>query len=208
MALRGAGASSCERIASPSRSRSNARDSATVPETTTATQRMPATTAAGGRAPSTTNAKLKISTVTTASNVIVANTSRLRHSMRRSLAATRNAWRMNPGGDAAVLPWDPRRVPPPPRWDCGGEAASVPTRNSATGCLPVDGAQRVRRESARPRLVADEAPAAQDDDLVGDRGGGFQIVGHQDHRPARGALGGQLGLQPGRAGGIQRGRRF
>jgi len=37
MAPRGAGESSSDRIASPSRSRSNARDSATVPDTTTAT---------------------------------------------------------------------------------------------------------------------------------------------------------------------------
>src|SRR6185436_554398 len=167
MALRGVGASSSDRIASPSRSRSNARDSATVPETTTATQRMPATTGGGGRAPSTTNAKLKISTTTTARNVIVANTSRLRHSMRRSLAATSNAWRKNP-------------------CCCGGGA------RSATGRLPVDAAQGVHGESARPRLVADDAPAPQDQHLVGDRGGGFEVVGHEDDGAAGGAFGRQL----------------
>src|SRR6478735_8641062 len=139
MAPRGAGASSSERIASPSRSRSNARDSATVPDTTTATQRMPATTGAGGRAPSTTNAKLKISTTTTARKVIVANTSRLRHSMRRSFAAILSTWRTKPGDDASV-----------------------------TGRLPVQGAQRIRLEAARARLVARNAAAAQDHDLIGD----------------------------------------
>jgi hypothetical protein len=98
MAARGAGVSRRERIASPSRSRSNARPSPTVPETTSAIHRIPATTGAGGRAPSTTKAKLKISTTTTARKVMVASTSRLRHSMARSLAATRNAWAAKPGG--------------------------------------------------------------------------------------------------------------
>src|ERR1044071_1855825 len=166
MALRGAGASSSERIASPSRSRSNARDSATVPETTTATQRMPATTRAGGRAPPTTNAKLKISTTTTARKVIVAKTSRLRHSMRRSLAAMRSAWRRKPGGAAAPA--------------------------AATGRLPVEAAQRLGREAAGSGLVAHDPPAAEDHHLVGDRCGRLEIVSHQDDGSAGGALGGQL----------------
>src|SRR6185436_11410050 len=177
MALRGVGASSSDRIASPSRSRSNARDSATVPETTTATQRMPATTGAGGRAPSTTNAKLKISTTTTARNVIVANTSRLRHSMRRSLAAMLSACRTNPGVGPSV-----------------------------TGRLPVKGAQRFRLEAAGPLLVAHDAAATQDHDVIGDGGRRFQIVRHQHDGAAGVALGGQLGLQPRRARRIQRGR--
>ena len=48
---RGAGVSSSERMASPSRSRSKARPRPTVPDTTSAIQRMPAATGAGGRAP-------------------------------------------------------------------------------------------------------------------------------------------------------------
>src|SRR3954468_13754088 len=179
MAPRGAGDSSSERIASPSRSRSNARDSATVPETTTATHRMPATTGAGGRAPSTTNAKLKISTTTTARNVIVANTSRLRHSIRRSFAAMLSAWRTKPG-----------------------EGASV------TGRLPVQRAQRVRLEASRARLVTHDAPATQNHDLIGDGGGRLEIVRHQHDGTAGGALGRQLGLQPGGARRIQRGGRL
>src|SRR3954470_3429218 len=168
MAPRGAGDSSSERIASPSRSRSNARDSATVPETTTATQRMPATTGAGGRAPSTTKAKLKISTMTTARKVIVANTSRLRHSMRRSFAAISSAWRTKPGDGASV-----------------------------TGRLAVQGAQCVRLEPTRARLVAHEATAAEDHDVIADGGRRLQIVCHQHDRAAGRALGRQLGLQPG-----------
>ena len=60
--------------------------------------------ARAARVPSTTKAKLKISTMTTARNVIVANTSRLRHSMRRSLAAMRSAWRTKPGAWRSAVP--------------------------------------------------------------------------------------------------------
>ena len=52
---------------------------------------IPATIAGGVRDPSRTKAKLKISTTTTARKVIVNSTSRLRHSMARSLAAIRSA---------------------------------------------------------------------------------------------------------------------
>src|SRR6185503_134661 len=173
MALRGAGASSSERIASPSRSRSNARESATVPETTTATHRMPATTGAGGRAPSTTNAKLKISTTTTARNVIVMSTSRLRHSMRRSLAAMASACLRKLGST------------------CVGAAAE-----SATGRLSVEAAERFDREAAGARLVGHDAAAAEDHHLVGDRGGRVEVVRDQDDRAAGGALGAQLRLEP------------
>src|SRR6476659_35796 len=183
MALRGAGESSSDRIASPSRSRSNARDSATVPDTTTATHRMPATTGAGGRAPSTTNAKLKISTTTTARNVIVASTSRLRHSTRRSLAATWTTWRRKPGSR-------------------GAGAGSV------TGHLAIQRAQRVRLEAAGARLVAHDPSAAQDHDLIGDGGGRVQVVRHQYDGPTGGPLGGELGLQPGGARRVERRRRL
>src|SRR5450432_431987 len=126
MAARGAGVRSSERIASPSRSRSKARPRPTVPDITNAIQRMPATTGAGGRAPSTTKAKLKISTTTTARKVMVAMTSRLRHSMARSLAAMRSACETKPGG-----------------------------RGSGTGLRLVGGAQRGGVEAAGGRLVDD-----------------------------------------------------
>src|SRR5436190_22958336 len=164
-------------MASPSRSRSNARDSATVPDTTTATPKIPATTGAGGRAPSTTNAKLKISTTTTARNVMVKITSRLRHSMRRSLAAMRSACCTKPG-----------------KTPFGGRAPS------ATGRLAIEAPQRVRLEAARARLVEHHPPAAQDQHLVGDRRRRLQVVRHQHDGAARRALRRELRLQPGRAG--------
>jgi len=78
----------------------------------------------------------------------------------------------------------------------------------ATGRLPVQPAQRVRLEPTRARLVEHHPPAAQDQDLIGDRRRRFQIVRHQHHGAPGGALGRQLGLQPGGAGGIQRRRRL
>src|SRR5579871_256513 len=169
MAARGAGVSSSERIASPSRSRSNVRPRPTVPDTTSATQTMPDTTAAGGRVPSMTKAKLKISTTTTARKVIVASTSLLRHSIARSLAAIRSAWRRNPAGRAPAV--------------------------SATGGLSrlvsrpglVAAAHRLGAEPARARLVEHHPPAPQDDQLVGHRRR-RQIVGHQDDDAAAVAL--------------------
>src|SRR5436190_2158644 len=175
MALREVGDSSRERMASPSRSRSNVRPRPTVPETTTAIHRMPAVTAAGGRASPTTNAKLKISTTTTARKVIVARISRLRHSMRRSLAAMRTACRKKDAGRARAA--DP----------------------SGIRSLLIDGAQRRGAEAARAHLVVDHAPAAQHHDVLRHGGGGVQIVGHEDDDAPGVALRRQLGLQPGGA---------
>src|SRR6516165_11828866 len=174
MAGRGIGVMSSDRMASPSRSRSNVRARPTVPDTTRATQRIPAVTPGGGRVPSTTNAKLKMRTMTTAMNVIVAITSRLRSSMRRSLAATRS---------------------------------TCPAKLAATARL-VGVAQRLGAEALRPRLVEHHAPAPQDHHLVGDRGGGVEVVGHEHDDPAGGALGEQLGAEPGGARRIERGARL
>jgi hypothetical protein len=58
-------------MASPSRSRSKVRPRPTVPETSTAIQRIPAVTGAAGRLSPTTKAKLKISTITTARKAMV-----------------------------------------------------------------------------------------------------------------------------------------
>src|SRR5215471_15358038 len=167
MAPRGAGDSSSERIASPSRSRSNVRPSPTVPDTITATQRMPAVTGAGGRASPTTKAKLKISTTTTARKVMVARISRLRHSMRRSLAAMRRAWARNPGG--------------------AGTGADA--EGSGTRAPFVDRAQRLDAEAARAVLVEGHPAPAQHHRVLGDGAGGVEVVGHQHHDPAGVALG-------------------
>src|ERR1022692_1260847 len=180
MAARGAVVRSSERIASPSRSRSKARPRPTVPDITSAIQRMPATTGAGGRAPSTTKAKLKISTTTTARKVMVAMTSRLRHSMARSLAAMRSAWDRKPGARGAG----------------GGE--------SGTGLGLVGRAQRGGAEAAGGRLVEDHPPAAEDHHLIRDRCRRLEIVGHQHDHPAGGSLGAELGGEPVGAGRIER----
>src|SRR5450432_899729 len=172
-------------MASPSRSRSKVRPRPTVPETTSAIQRMPDVTGAGGRASPTTKAKLKISTMTTARKVIVARISRLRHSMRRSLAAMRAAWRRNDG-------------------------VGVATRTSASGtrALRVQGAQRLGAEAARAMLVVGDAPAAQHDDVLGDGRGRVEIVRDEHDDAPRVALGRELGLEPRRARGIERRRRL
>src|SRR3954471_1604794 len=155
MAGRGVGVSKSARNASPSRSRSNVRESATVPDTTTATHKMPDTTAGVGGAPATTNAKLKMSTMTTARNAVVTTISRLRHSIARSLRAICHTCMKN-------------------------EGSAVPGagRVSATGRLLVKLPDVARREQGLgpagiTALVARHPAAAQDDQMVG--GGGRQI---------------------------------
>src|SRR5260221_1198655 len=197
MAPRGTGDSSSERMASPSRSRSKVRPRPTVPETTTAIHKMPAVTGAGGRASPTTNAKLKINTTTTARKVIVARISRLRHSMRRSLAAMRTTWRRNDGatGGATAV---------------AAAAAGGPVFAAASGmgALRVERAQRVGAEASGAALVVDDASAAQHDDVLGDGRRGLEIV-RDEHDDAPGvALGAELGLQPGRARGVEGRGRF
>src|SRR3954468_10981373 len=186
MAARGAGVRSSERIASPSRPRSKARPRPTVPETTSAIQMMPATTGAGVREPSRTKAKLKISTTTTARKVIVASTSRLRHSMARSLAAIRRACLKKPAGRSAGA-------------DRGGGAGDDAGDPSDTRRLQplvpglvarlrfVRGAHRLGAEAAGADLVAHHPPPPQDDHLIGD-GRGPQPVLPQPHHPPRGPL--------------------
>ena len=74
---------------------------------------------------------------------------------------------------------------------------------------PVDRRRAPRRgETPGAGLVAHHPPATQHQQLVGDGGRRFQVVGHEDDDAAGGALGGELGLQPGGAGRIQRRRRL
>src|ERR1700690_133422 len=186
IAARGAGVRSRERIASPSRSRSKARPRPTVPDITSAIQRIPATTGAGGRAPSTTKAKLNINTTTTARKVMVAITSRLRHSMAKSLAAIRSAWEKNPGARGPTdcrlrgCPADCATEDPGP---AGGVLAGG---ESGTGLRLVGRAERVGAEAVGWRLVEDHPAAPQNDDLIGDRSRRFEIVRHQHDHSAGG----------------------
>src|SRR5450432_2573753 len=161
---------------------------------------MPATTGAGVRDPSRTKAKLKISTTTTARKVIVASTSRLRHSMARSLTAIRNACVKKPAGRAlATGAEDAGSVTGLSTGFAAGSATGSDTGLSAglaTGLATslaaglaagfglVGGAHRLGAEAAGARLVEDDAPAPQDHHLIGDRRG-RQIVRHQDHHAPR-----------------------
>src|SRR5260370_19179549 len=180
MAPRGTGDSSSERMASPSRSRSNVRPRPTVPETITAIHRMPAVTDGAGRASPTTKAKLKISTTTTARNAMVKRISRLRSSIRRSLAAMVSTWAAKPG---------------------------VARAGSATGALAVKVAHRGGVEAARARVVEDHPPAAQDQHVIGDGARGVESVRPQDHDAAGAAFGPQPPGQPVGARPVHRRRR-
>src|SRR3954470_11359976 len=140
---------------------------------------MPATTGAGVREPSRTKAKLKISTTTTARKVIVASTSRLRHSMARSLAAIRSACLKKPAGRSAGA-------------ERGGDAGEDAGDRSDTRRLQalvaglvarlrfVRGAHRLGAEAASAGLVEHHPPPPQDDHLIGD-GRGARVVRHQHH---------------------------
>src|SRR3569833_4060591 len=176
MAVRGTGESSKARMASPSRSRSKVRPRPTTPEIRIATHSMPATTVGGGATPPTTNAKLKTSTTMTARKALVARISRLRHSMARSLPAKRKAWAQKPGRGA----------------------------RSATAALLVGRPECGGTPGLRPPLVPHHTPAPQDDHVLGQHRGGFEVVGHQHHHAPLVALALQLGPQPGHAGRVQR----
>src|SRR5262245_60324791 len=77
-------------MASPSRSRSAARERPSVPENAIAVHRMPATASPDAR-PSDRNANEKISTTMTAKNNMVEMISRVRHSTTRSFQSTSQA---------------------------------------------------------------------------------------------------------------------
>src|SRR5450432_1182135 len=219
MAPRGTGESNNARMASPSRSRSNVRPRPTVPEMMMVTHRMPAVTGAEGGVPPTTKAKLKIRTTTTARKALVNRISRLLHSMARSLAAMRAACATNRGGRAPRRPpheligasprsraaGSPARgatlPPPPPCW------VRSPT-SPITAALLVGRPHRFPAPDPCAAFIPHQTPSAQDDQVLGQRAGGLQIVRHQDHDAPGVALPPELAGQPGSAGGIESGARL